>query len=353
VPQQIEADAMRILFSSHVFAPNIGGLETVSQTLAEEFVRQGHEVRVITQSSGTGDDRHTFEVRRRPSATELFAQVRWCDVYFHNNISLPRVWPLLFVRRPWVVAHHVWLPRKGLAARLKRIALRFATGISISNAVAEHLSTASRVIPNPYDDGTFRELPQIRKTKDLVFLGRLVSDKGVEILIAAIAGLRARGLTPSVTIIGAGPEESNLRRRVLSLGLESVVSFAGVRRGDDLVELLNAHRIIVIPSRWQEPFGIVALEGMACGCVPVGSAGGGLREAIGECGETFPNGDVDALCQVLELLLQDPERQARLRTRAKEHLRRHMRASVAQEYLRVFASVLKVSDDDRSRTRSI
>jgi glycogen synthase len=350
---QTEVDAMRILFSSHVFAPSIGGLQTVSQLLAEEFVRQGHEVRLITQTPGTGDDHLRFPVFREPSAAELLAQVRWCDVYFHNNISLPRAWPLLLVRRPWVVAHHVWIPRAALAGRLKRTALRFAIGISVSRAVAQHLSTASRVIPNPYDDATFRELPQVRKTRDVVFLGRLVSDKGAEVLIAAVAKLHARGLAPSVTIIGAGPEEDALRSGVASLGLNPVVTFAGTQRGEALVELLNAHRIIVIPSLWEEPFGIVALEGMACGCVPVGSVGGGLGEAIGDCGETFPNGDVDALSQILEALLCDPDREARLRAKAREHLQRHTRASVAQEYLHVFAGALGVSDDARAHTRSV
>lgn len=343
---------MRILFSSHVFAPSIGGLETVSQLLAEEFVRQGHEVHLITQTRGRGEDGHTFTVQRRPSATELLTQVRWCDVYFHNNISLPRAWPLLFVRRPWVVAHHVWIPQ-GPAGRLKRIALRFATGISVSSAIARHLSTPSRIIPNPYDDATFRELPQTPKTRDLVFLGRLVSDKGVGMLVEALGRLRARGLTPSVTIIGAGPEEATLRARIAALGLGSVVTFAGVRRGHDLVELLNAHRMMVIPSLWQEPFGIVALEGMACGCVPVGSEGGGLQEAMGEAGATFPNGDADALSELLEVLLRDPERQARLRSHAKEHLRRHTRASVAREYLGVLASALEGSGYGRARARGL
>jgi len=349
----MKTHAMRILFSSHVFAPSVGGLETVSQALAGEFMRQGHEVRLITQTSGAGDDRYPFPIRRRPSASELLADVRWCDVYFHNNISLPRAWPLLCVRRPWIVAHHVWIPHTGLAGRLKRAALRFATGIAVSNAVAAHLSTSSQVIPNPYDEASFRELSHIPRTRDIVYLGRLVSDKGVEILIAALAKLGARGCRPSVTIIGTGPEEASLRNRAAAMGLESSVAFVGARRGDELVELLNAHRLIVIPSLWQEPFGIVALEGMACGCVPVGSSGGGLGEAIGECGESFPNGDAEALCVVLEGLLKDPARQARLRSRSSEHLRRHTRANVAQQYLRVFANALEVSGNVRARTRSI
>ena len=115
---------MRILFSSHVFAPSVGGIEKVSELLAAEFVRQGHEVRLITQTEGSGPDEHLFAVYRRPSVAKLFKLLRWCDVCFHNNISLPRAWPLLFVWRPWVVAHHVWIPHSGLAGRIKRFVIK-------------------------------------------------------------------------------------------------------------------------------------------------------------------------------------------------------------------------------------
>jgi glycogen(starch) synthase len=307
--------------------------------LAEEFARQGHEVRLITQTPADKSDHDLVPIWRQPSGATLLGLVRWCDVFFHNNISLPRAWPLLLVRRPWIVAHHVWIPRAGLAGGAKRLALRFATGIAVSSAIAHDLSTPCTIIPNPYDEATFREVPDIARNLDLVFLGRLVSDKGADVLIKATRALAGRGLHPTVTIIGTGPEEANLRSQVEALDLHAQVRFAGARRGSELAALLNAHRLIVIPSIWKEPFGIVALEGMACGCVPVGSAAGGLRDAIGESGETFPNGDVVALTDVLEKLLRSPGRQEELRQRAKQQLRRHTRAYVAGQYLRVFADL--------------
>jgi glycogen synthase len=331
---------MRILFSSHAFAPSIGGLETVSRNLAEEFSRQGHEVRLITQTPAAGQDPRPealpFPIWRRPSASTLLALTRWCDVYFHNNISLPRVWPLLLAPRPWIVAHHVWIPRTGLAARLKRFALRYATGISISQAIAAHLSTPSVVIPNPYDDTIFRLQPRGVRARDLIFVGRLVSDKGVTLLLQAVAALRDAGLRPSLSIVGSGPEESQLREQTSVLGLQTQVSFLGSQRGPELARILNEHRIIVVPSLWQEPFGVVALEAVACGCVAVGSQGGGLRDAMGPCGITVPNGDLDALRVALELLVRDPARVDVLRRPAEQHLRRYRLESVAQEYLAVF-----------------
>ncbi len=345
---------MRILFSSHVFAPSIGGLETVSRNLAEEFTRQGHEVRLITQTSAaaTADPGATempFAIWRRPSARTLLELTRWCDVYFHNNISLPRAWPLLLAPRPWVVAHHVWIPRTGVAARLKRFALRFATGISISEAIAQHVSTPSVVIPNPYDDVTFRLQPDVERTRDLVFVGRLVSDKGVPLLLQALAALRSGDLRPSLSIVGSGSEESQLRQLTAALGLQTQVSFLGARRGAELARILSGHRIIVVPSLWQEPFGVVALEAIACGCAAVGSEGGGLRDAMGPCGIAFPNGDRAALRAALELLLRDPAKLEALRRPAELHLRRHRLESVAREYLAVFTRSLGGRRHDAQR----
>ena len=119
--------------------------------------------------------------------------------------------------------------------------------------------------------------------------------------------------------------------------------FAGVKSGDELAQLLNAHKVMVVPSRWDEPFGIVALEAVACGCAVVGSAGGGLPEAIGPCGVTFPNNDAVALARALEDLLTNDAKLASLRAGAEAHLARHRPREVARAYLKVFEQALNVS----------
>jgi glycosyltransferase involved in cell wall biosynthesis len=108
----------------------------------------------------------------------------------------------------------------------------------------------------------------------------------------------------------------------------------------ELVKLLQEHKILVIPSRYDEPFGVVALEGIACGCVAVGSSGGGLPEAIGSCGVTFPNGDANALAQALEQLLRQPDEQRRLTANAPQHLARFHPTVIAEAYLALFRSKL-------------
>lgn len=344
---------MKILLSSHAFYPNLGGLEAVSLTLAREFARLGHEVIVVTRTPG-GEDEPEFPFRlvRRPTARELMRLTAWAEVVFHNNLSLRMAWPLLLVRRPWVVAHHIWLPRgwdlRGAKAAFKRLVLRQARGIAISRAIAEDFSTACTVIPNPYDDATFRILPGIECDRELVFVGRFVSDKGLPDLLDALVHLRSEGLRPGLTVIGTGPEEAAWKSRSAELGLMDQVRFVGPKRGPVLAEELNRHRVLVIPSRWKEPFGIVALEGMACGCVVVGSEGGGLREAIGPGGLTYPNGDSAWLVQRLKVALTDDQATARCREAAPSHLALHRPTQVAANYLAVFEHALRGATNVRT-----
>ena len=332
---------MKILFYSPAFLPNVGGLELLVATLAARWAAMGHEVLVMTQTPqtpGRGADGFPFKVIRRPSPLELLRWARWCDVLHQANVSLRGLWPLLLVRRPWVVSHHSWYCRTGgriaWQDRLKRYLLRFAAAsISVSQAVADDLATPSVVIPNPYRDDLFRLLPGMERTEDLIFVGRLVSDKGVDVLLDALALLAAEAPRPRLTVVGDGPERPRLEEQAARLGIAGRVGFLGTRTDAELVEILNRHRILVVPSRYREPFGIVALEGIACGCVAVGSAGGGLKDAIGPCGETFENGDAADLARVLGRLLCHPETYAEYLESSERHLALHKADRAAAAYL--------------------
>lgn len=332
---------MRILIYSRAFLPQVGGLELNVAQLAEQLVQRGAEVVVLTTTPSTGEERAAYKVRRNPGPLEFLRWMRWCDVYHQPNVSLRGFWPLLVVRRPWVVSHHSWYRRPdGRIAwqdRLKRFLLRYAAGsIAVSRSVADDLSTPCVVVNNAYRETLFRVLPEVNRTHDLVFVGRLVSDKGADILLDAVSILAEQSITADLNVVGEGPERPRLEFQAHRLGLSERVRFLGMRTGEELVRVLNQHRILVVPSRYNEPFGIVALEGIACGCVVVGSAGGGLKDAIGPCGETFPNADAAALAATLARLLRDRSTFDAYRRRAAEHLALHSPAHVVEQYMGIF-----------------
>ena len=335
---------MNILIYSPSFYPNVGGLETIIANLATEFTTQGHLVKVISLTPNPDSEKFNFNVIRKPKLTYLLKLMRWCDVYFQGCISLKGILPLLAVAKPLIASHHTWYQRsngrKSWQDYLKKLVSMFATNVSVSHAIAEEIPSKSHIIPNSYQADNFYLMPEVKRDKELVFLGRLVSDKGVNLLLQALANLKEQKLTPKLTIIGKGVEESNLRQQVKDSNIDNQVDFVGVKIGRKLTKLLNAHQIMVVPSRWKEPFGIVALEGIACGCVVVGSAGGGLKDAIGECGVTFANGDVLALTQVLAKLLTNPDRLTNYRQKAEKHLARHQPTEVAKAYLKVFEEAI-------------
>lgn len=333
---------MKILVSSHRYSPDVGGIETVSGLLAAEWRLRGHEVHVVTQTPARSADDESPFVHRRPTPARLFALVRDCDVYWHSNISLQTAWPLLFLRRPWFITAHTWLHgvdgRVGWRDRLKRIVHTRANNLFPSECIAAHIGCPGVLVGNPYHNELFRRLPNIHRDRELVFVGRLVGDKGADVLLRALHHLPP-GKRPSLTIVGQGPAEPALRTLAAELGIADTVSYVGPLRGEALVATLNAHRVLVIPSRWEEPFGIVSLEGLACGCRVIASASGGLPEAVGPAGTLFANGDAAALAHEIAFALAAPPRTEDAPD-VHAHLERFSAPRVAEHYLQLFQAAL-------------
>jgi len=333
---------MRILSYSSVFWPSVGGIQNCLRLLAQEFARQGHEVVVATETPADGPDRFPFRVVRRASLKEFCSLLGWADLLHHNNLTLKQLHPLAFVPRPLVVSHHGEYIRhrghRGVRDMLKLGVSRFAVNLACSEFIGRQFPRCA-VVLNPYDSSIFHDLGGERD-RDLVFVGRLVSQKGCDTLIEALAELAREGLRPSLTIVGDGPDRPMLEAMASEHGLARQIDFAGSMAPDCVAAILNRHRILVVPSRYREPFGIVALEGLACGCFPIVSRQGGLVEAIGLHGETFENGDAADLARVLaETLSAWPAALARLNG-VEAYLAARTPEAVAAAYVEVFHSAL-------------
>lgn len=327
---------MRILIFTTAFAPRIGGIERLTALLAREFAGLGHDVTVATLTPGDEATPRPYRVVRAPSIWQFTAMMKRCDVNLQLNLSLKHLHPVP-LRTPLVVSHQNEYTRPtgqhGLRDRLKLALAGRLNGVACSRYIASRVGCRT-VIGNPYDHILFRRTSSRRdRPADLVFLGRLVSDKGCDVLIEALALLRERTGEPATTIIGEGPERVRLTELAAARGLRRL-RFVGPLDGDDLVGELNRHRILIAPSRYPEPFGIVALEGLACGCLPIVSERGGLRDAIGPHGLTFENGDAADLSEQIRRALADPAPDRRL-DGADRHLAGFASPAVAARYLDV------------------
>lgn len=334
---------MRILLCSYVFPPSIGGIETVSRILAEQFCRLGSTVTVVTHTPGAECD-GAYKVVRRPSLKKLRELAGGSDIIFQSNISLKTLLPLFFARKPIVIAHHGRMTRvngrRGWQDYLKRSLLFRCSNIAISQMVAEDLPIKSIVIEDPFEPGEFTDPGNGLRDKGIVFLGRLVSDKGCDLALRALAILKREGHKPSFTVIGDGPEMPALKQLTAELGLTGQVDFLGtIREGRG--KLVARHRIMVVPSIWEEPFGVVALEGIAAGCAVIASRGGGLPEAVGDCGILFPNGDVEALASAIKDVITNSSLRDQLTAGRDQHLKQFQPEVVARRYLEVFESALR------------
>ncbi|MGC1778482.1 MAG: glycosyltransferase [Xanthobacteraceae bacterium] len=147
-------------------------------------------------------------------------------------------------------------------------------------------------IPNFVDIGRFQ--PEAPIGRRFVYFGRLSKEKGGSTLLRAAAKAKQ-----PLTLVGSGPEESELKRLAASLDID--VHFAGLQHGDALAALVESARAVVVPSECFENAPLAVLEAYAAGRPVIGANIGGIPELVleGRTGALFPAGDADALAATL------------------------------------------------------
>jgi D-inositol-3-phosphate glycosyltransferase len=199
---------------------------------------------------------------------------------------------------------------------------------------------------NGFDAATFRPLPPdpaLRTSLSpdgaplLLYVGRLVTFKGLDHLLGAVAllsrdsGVRAQGaavgngagvhvLPPRLVLAGDGPHRAALERRARDLGIAGRVAFAGAQPNAELPRYHAVSDALVLPSTDHETFGIAACEAMACARPVVGARTGGIPEVVrdGETGLLVPPADAWALAAALARLLADERLRQRMGAAGRE-----------------------------------
>jgi glycogen synthase len=334
---------MRIALYVRPFAPMLGGLESISEMLAHAFTSAGHVVTVFTETAVVQEPCRdaSFKIVRRMPAHSLLRGFRESDVILFMGMSLRALPCALLSGTPIVVSHHGVYGGDTIISRLCAAIKRSCTvcfqNICVSHFVADHIPVRSVVVHNAYDHDVFKASHAVKRDHTLVFCGRLAPDKGAALLIEALRLVRALRPEVDLTVIGDGAERPGLEARVRDLEMEAHVSFTGWLRGEALARLMERHRIMVAPSICEEGFGIVALEGLACGCRLIVTNRGGLPEAAGVWGRLCaPDAQAIASAIIAELDISEAENTLALADLA-EYLLDHQRDRVAERYLRVLA----------------
>jgi glycosyltransferase involved in cell wall biosynthesis len=168
------------------------------------------------------------------------------------------------------------------------------------------------VIPVGVNDSVFVTLPDGRMPdpNKILYVGRLHSIKGVDILFKALGQLINRLPELHLVLVGGGflyrnyrIQEEKLRRLALELGLERHVEFVGFKSLPEVAEFMRTSSLLVLPSR-AESFGAVLVEALACGTPVVATRCGGPEDIVTkEVGVLVPKEDVDALANGIEVVL--------------------------------------------------
>lgn len=182
----------------------------------------------------------------------------------------------------------------------------------------------SRIHPQPIESLRVGSEDVVRRLRRVTFVGRLVPQKGVDVLLeSAATWLRAFPDT-TLQIVGDGPQKALLRDMADRLGIDGRVAWLGHR--SDVSEILKTTDLFVLPSRW-EGMPNALLEAMAAGCPVVTTDVEGVAETLGESGreQMVPPENVAALSRAIMRMLSDPNHAAELGNRNFRHVAEHFR----------------------------
>lgn len=387
---------MNLLIYSHAFAPAVGGIETSVQSLARGLAgrrdSRGQPELVVTLATrtpaGEFDDRALpFRVVRRPGPVQLARLIRASDVVHLAGAALmPLTLGLLAGKRVvvehhgfqaicpngqfflepaaapcpghFMAGHHAVCLRcnagQGWFTTLKLWLLTFVRRFLCLHVACNITPTAwlgelvrlPRTVTIPHGLETAGPFVRIQTNPSqlpvVAFVGRLVSTKGVGVLLEAARILRAEKREFEVLLIGDGPEREALKRLAQEPLLARHVRFAGRLSGEEADAALARATLVVAPSLGGEVFGMVVAENMLRGLPVIASDLGSFVEAMADGGIIVPTGDAPALARAIARVLDEPALAAELSRRGR------LRAEEFCDFQRMLESHIRVYQQTQS-----
>jgi UDP-glucose:(glucosyl)LPS alpha-1,2-glucosyltransferase len=183
----------------------------------------------------------------------------------------------------------------------------------------------------------------------ILFVGRVVPDKGTDSFVAACAAALPRLPGWRAAIIGADrfradSPETAFTRRVRAAAEPAGVRLLGYQQRTPTLEAMARAAIVVMPSRWAEPFGLTALEAMACGAALICSARGGLPEVAGDAALYADPDNPAEIAEAIVALARDDPRRAALAAAGRERARRFDRPLAQAQVAALRHEILSAGD---------
>jgi glycosyltransferase involved in cell wall biosynthesis len=376
---------VKILHLSKFYPPDPGGLEHVVAQLAQGAAARGHDVRVIAATGSswvrspgertTEPPRFGVTIVRLPTSGVYWSQPiargyvqasRWpADVvYVHRPHPLADLAALVGPQRPTIILHHSDVQRQRAAALVYRplarqVARQASAVVVAAQSNLDHARDVGKagrakahVIPFGVDEHRFvprahperpDTFPEVARGPVAVFVGRLVSYKGLDVLLRAVAGTDL-----NVVMVGDGPLREWLAQEIVRLQLGDRVIWAGAVSDKELPGYYQSADYFVLPSTTPaEMFGISTVEAMACALPVITTAlTTGVREVSEPevTGLVVPPGNVERLRAAMQQLHGDAELRARMGEAARRRVEeRFTITQMVDAHLKLCEEVVKTA----------
>jgi len=349
---------MRIAYWLPAFLPDIGGMEVLAAKTLPVFKEKGYDPVIITaygsyqnlpevteykgipvyrfhfrEVLGNKDLAGILKIKKRinniiaefkPELTHFNFSDPW--IYFHLSSNSADAAPTITTLHRSVAEFGT--SKDSALGKLLR-GSQWVCGVSqiilddARTAIPE-IGERSSVIYNGLEIPDVEPVPLPFDSPVLLCMGRLIQDKGFDLALKAFS--RIHHSYPNLKMIVAGDGNSKLELQQLTkeLGVDDKTEFTGWIDPDLIPKLLNRATIVIIPSRWREPFPLVALQTGLMARPVVATRAGGLPEAIidGETGYLFEMENVEQIADALRTLLDSPTASQEMGNNARKHIQK-------------------------------
>jgi glycosyltransferase involved in cell wall biosynthesis len=392
---------VKLVIYTHYFAPSVGGVETYSMLLAAGLsTRNSGATTAITVVTNTApgkfdDSSLPFTVIRQPGWIQLFKLIHGADLVHVVGPSLAPLCIAFLLRKPFVIEHHAYqgvCPNGLLLHQPDRTACPdlfmqsqygqclkcnaaevgwfrsfrmlmlawprrwFCRQATVNMSITEHVARRVRlpratVVYYGVPDFVQGDAQQTNSTcvksdarLTVGYVGRLVQEKGISTLIEASHTLQQQGCHILFRIIGDGPERAHLEKLASAKGVKDAITFTGMLTGEALRSALNDVDVLVLPSLWEEPAGLVVMEQLMRGRPVIVSDNGGAAELAGDAGLKFPPGDAASLAKRIKQFADNPSLIDELgRGARKRALENFTQGRMVDEHREIFAHAIRDS----------